>query len=347
MRCSGRATPSSAPTPDFVATIIQTRETQTKMDEDYYKILGIQRNASPKEIQQAYRKLARKFHPDLNPEDKTAKAKFQRVQQAYDVLNEPEKRELYDRYGNSFEAMQGGGPGRARQGASGFNEVDFNEIFGQRGEAAGFEGNFADLFQHFAAASGRGPTKKKARGSDIQHELTVPFQTALVGGDAEIAFVGASGNTETIAVKIPAGIDDGKKIRVRGHGQPGGRGGNPGDLIITIRVAPHPHFRRKGNHLEVDVPVTIAEAALGAKIDVPTPQGTITLTVPRGSSSGRRLRIKGHGVPKQDEPGKGQPGDLFAVLQIVMPGTIDDETAELIQKLAARQSFHPRADLRW
>jgi DnaJ-class molecular chaperone len=312
------------------------------MEDDYYKILGVKRDASQKEIQRAYRDLARKYHPDMNPGDKKAKEKFQRVQQAYDVLNDPEQREMYDRYGSSFQsAGAGGGPRYSYQnpGAGGaFEEFDFSQLFGGRGS----EG-FADIFRQFSGGRAQGRRAAPQRGSDLQHELEIPFRTSITGGEVALHVRRPSGKTEAITVKIPAGIEDGKKIRLRGQGDPGPRGGSPGDLLITVRVAQHPHFRRHGNDLEVLVPVTLAEAALGAKIDVPTPQGTITLTVPPGTSGGRRLRVKGRGIAS----GKAAAGDLYAELRIVLPKEIDEETAREIRAFDTRYPMNPRADLQW
>jgi DnaJ-class molecular chaperone len=314
----------------------------SNMEEDYYKILGVKRDASQKDIQRAYRELARKFHPDMNPEDKKAKEKFQRVQQAYDVLNDPEKREMYDRYGSSFQsAGAGGGPRYSYQNpgaGGGFEEFDFSQLFGGRGS----EG-FADIFRQFSGGRAQGRRAAPERSSDLQHELEIPFRMSITGGEAALHVRRPSGKTEAITVKIPAGIEDGKKIRLRGQGEPAARGAKPGDLLITVRVAPHPCYRRRGNDLEVLVPVTLAEAALGARIDVPTPQGTITLTVPPGTSGGRRLRVKGRGIATL----KGSAGDLYAELRIVLPKEIDDETARQIRAFDARYPINPRADLQW
>ena len=177
-------------------------------------------------------------------------------------------------------------------------------------------------------------------------ELEIPFVTAVQGGEAHIAVQCATGQIEKLAVKIPPGIDEGKRIRLRGQGE-SSDGGAPGDILITIHVEPHSWFTRHGNNLDVRVPVTLAEAGLGAKVDVPTLRGTISLRIPPGSSSGKRLRIKGHGVA----PYNGEPGDLFAEVQIVLPSLLDDESLELIKKLDAHveawQPQQPRRDLRW
>jgi curved DNA-binding protein len=328
------------------------------MAEDYYKTLGVSRDASAADIQKAYRDLARKYHPDLHPDDKDAKKKFQEVQAAFDVLNDQAKRERYDRYGSSFEsAGAGGGPRTtwswpggqgAPGGAGGPDEVDFSQIFGDRMEGGGF-GGLGDIFGQFRQPKGRkrGPAAAK-RGADLTSEAEIPFITSIVGGEVQLSLQRGSGETETIVVKIPAGIEDGKKIRLRGQGEASpARGGTAGDILITIRVGTHPFFTRRGNNLDVKVPVTLAEAVLGAKIEVPTPQGTIVLRVPPGTSSGRKLRAKGRGVAIKGV----DPGDLFAEILIVLPKNIDDASRELIQKFDAQTSQaapqNPRADLHW
>ena len=336
------------------------------MAEDYYKTLGVRREASQAEIQDAYRDLARRYHPDVNPNDKNAGKKFQEIQAAFDVLSDQKKRDLYDRYGSSFESMGAGGPqgggtwrgGEAGPGFGGFEGegFDFSQFFGERFGAqqggaggAGGAGGFADFFSQFRQPGGAGgarrPRERSARrGGDIEHELTVPFATSILGGKAQVAVRRASGKTETITVNIPPGIEDGKKIRLRGQGEPGPRGGAAGDILLVIHVAPHDQFERRGKHLLLKVPVTLAEAALGAKIDVPTPQGTVSLRVPPATSSGTKLRVKGRGVQFKD----GTAGDLLAEIQIVLPKHLDDESRQAIEKIAARQSQEdPRAKLRW
>jgi DnaJ-class molecular chaperone len=328
------------------------------MAEDYYKTLGVSREASQAEIQKAYRELARKYHPDMNPDDKTAKKKFQQVQAAFDVLNNPEKREMYDRYGSSFETMGAGGPqgGQAwgawpggAGGPGGFNpeDIDFSQFFGERfgQEGGGGGGGFGDFFTQFRKAGSpkapRGGTAR--RGADIVHELQIPFNTAILGGEVQLSVERRSGKTETLSVKIPPGIDDGKRIRVRGQGEPAPRRGTPGDILLTVRVAPHPCFQRHGNNLQVKVPLTLGEAAAGAKIDVPTPRGTVALKVPAGTSSGTRLRVKGQGVA----PKNGTPGDLFAEIQIVLPKTLSETDRQALREIDGHYPQEPRANLRW
>jgi DnaJ-class molecular chaperone len=320
------------------------------MEEDFYKILGLSRNANAEEIQKAYRKLARKYHPDVNP-DKNAKAKFQQVQRAYDVLNDPEKREMYDRYGSSFESAAAGsgptggtwrtyttGPGDA----GGFEGFDFSQIFG--GSRA--DTPFGDFFRQYESdqpAGGRRAGGRSRRGADLRHELTIPFNTAVTGGEARLRIHRPNGKEESITVKIPAGIDQGQTIRLRGQGELGPRNGVPGDLFITVHVSPHPFYRRKGLDLEVNVPVTLGEAALGTKIDVPTPHGVVSVKVPAATSSGKRLRIKGYGVAKPD----GEKGDLYAEIQIELPSRLDNGSIELVRKFDQQNPMNPRADLRW
>lgn len=180
-------------------------------------------------------------------------------------------------------------------------------------------------------------------GADLQHDLEVPFRTAVTGGEATIRIRRPHGEVETITVKIPAGIEDGKSIRLRGQGDPSPNGGPAGDLLVTIHVGSHQHFRRDGLDLTVEVPVTLAEAALGAKVDVPTPHGTITMTIPPGTSSGRKIRAKGYGIRAKE----GERGDLYAEILIAVPKQVDDASADLIRKLEARLKQFPREELSW
>jgi DnaJ-class molecular chaperone len=317
------------------------------MAKDYYATLGVSRDASPDDIQKAYRKLARKYHPDMNPDDATAKKRFQEVQSAFEVLSDAEKRKLYDQYGSNYEAMgAGGGPRQWRYTTTTGPQTfpfDIGDLFGEGGPEVEGGGGFADLFRHL----GRGRAGRRApraeRGNDLRAELTVPFATAVLGGQAALTVKRRDGNVETIKVKIPAGIEDGKKIRLRGQGEPGVGDAPAGDILITIHVSLHPYFRRTGNRLDVRVPVTLAEAALGAKVDVPTPHGTIALTVPPNTSGGTRLRIKGHGVRPANEP----PGDLFAEIEIVLPPGLTAEERQHLADISARYPQQPRAELRW
>jgi DnaJ-class molecular chaperone len=315
------------------------------MAEDYYQILGLQRGASPSDIQDAYRGLARKYHPDLNPDDAAAKENFQKVQQAYEVLNDPKKRDLYDRYGSAYESVGAGGPGAGpggatwsfRTGPGGAEHIDLSELFGGGG-------GFGDFFSQFAGGGPRGrarPTPR--RGADLHHAITIPFTTAVEGGEVRLEMTRAGGKQETISVRIPRGIENGKKIRLRGQGEASPTGGPAGDILLKVNVAPHSIYRRDGKDLEVAVPVTVAEAALGGKVDVPTPEGAITLTVPPATSSGKRLRIKGHGI----DDGHGTPGDLFAEIRIVLPENLDEKSRSLLVEFGKLNDMNPRSKLRW
>ncbi len=334
------------------------------MADDYYKTLGVSRDASSEQIQKAYRDLARKYHPDLNPDDKTAKEKFQKVQAAFDVLNDEKKRKMYDQFGPGFDQMGGGaGPGPRGGGAynwsgqmpEGFEGIDISQILGGMdpsmftGEASGgSRGGFGDFFEQLRGGGKRGGGRSKrgraaaAAGEDLHSEITIPFNTAVAGGQTELHFDRGRGKPETIAVKIPPGIADGGRIRLRGQGEPGAGGGPPGDILLTVHVAPHPHFRRHGDDLEVKLPVTLPEAVLGAKVDVPTPYGTIALRIPPRTNSGTRLRIKGHGVKHKD----GTKGDLYAEVQIMLPERLDDDLVSAARKLESNTD-NPRRDLRW
>ena len=335
------------------------------MADDYYATLGVSRTASAEEIQQAYRKLARKYHPYLNPDDAAAKKKFHDVQTAFDVLNDEKKRKLYDQYGSAYESVGGGpqgwpggsGAGQGFPGGGfpgsggaghGFPEKSFGggqgfdiNLEDLLGRGGGGGGGFADLFKQFG--SRKRQQAKPARGNNLKFELTVPFTTAVSGGEAQISIRRATGDMETLQVKIPIGIEDRKKIRLRGQGEPSPNGGPKGGLRITVQVAPQPYFRRTGKRLDVRVPVTLFEALHGAKIDMPTPQGTITLSIPPGTSSGRELRVKGHGVA----PKKGTPGDLFAEILIVLPKSLDEADRKQLETLTDKYSDDPRSDLRW
>ena len=302
------------------------------MAEDLYQTLGVDRDASKDEIKKAHRKLALKYHPDKSPDDKVASEKFKRAQEAYDVLSNEEKRAAYDRYGADFEKIRGSG---YQQGTEGFDGLDLEQIFGggggRGGERPQFDG-FSDFFEQMMGggrSGGGGPRQRKAppqQGSNVRHELEIPLQNAVQGGKTEFYL-----NDEKISVTIPPGVETGSKIRLRDRGQPSPNGGPSGDLILLIKVSDHPYFRRTGRNLELDLPVTIAEAVLGAKVDIPTASGTVTLSIPPGSSSGRRLRLKGQGVKHSD----GSSGDLYVIVQIELPKDPDEESRKLIEQFEA------------
>ena len=316
------------------------------MAEDLYQTLGVGRDASKDEIKKAHRKLALKYHPGKNPDDKVASEKFKRAQEAYDVLSDEEKRAAYDRYGADFEKIRSSG---YQPGAGGFDGLDLDQVFGGgragRGGGGGqtqFDG-FSDFFEQMMGGGGRGRgaggRQRQAppqKGGNTRHELEIPLQTAVQGGKTEFYL-----NDEKISVNIPAGVETGSKIRLRDRGQPSPNGGANGDLILLIKVSDHPCFRRNGRNLELNLPVSIGEAVLGAKIDIPTPSGTVALSIPANSSSGRRLRLKGQGVKQRD----GSAGDLFVVLQIEVPKEADEDSQKLVEQFDARNSLTLREGL--
>jgi DnaJ-class molecular chaperone len=321
------------------------------MAQDYYQLLEISRNASADEIQKSYRRLARKYHPDLNPDDKSAQQKFKEIQHAYDILSDPEKRQQYDQFGPDFERMgSGGSPFRGAGGGT----PDFENIFGGGGPGGfQFEGDIGDIFRQFTGGGGpRGRGRRPdapLKGQDVTAELTIPFNTAVVGGRASIS-ARRNGQTESIQLKIPPGVETGRKLRLRGQGEPSPNGGQPGDLFVKLTVAPHPHFRRNGKDLELRLPITLAEAMLGASIEIPTPNGKVELKIPPGSSSGRRLRVRGQGGLAEFGP----PGDLFVELHVKLPENLDSSqqnseelhrAVQTIQQLYGADS--PRSQLVW
>lgn len=292
---------------------------------DYYKLLGVNRSATADEIRKAYRKLARKYHPDVNKAD-DATTKFAEVQEAYDTLSDAEKRKMYDQFGSDGPG-QGGGfrgdPRWAQSAGGGYGQtVDFSDIFG-----SAFGGGGQSPFG--------GVQQRAAKGQDLTHSMTVTFMTALKGGSEEVP-VGGS----TVTLTIPAGIESGTKLRLKGKGNTGMMGGPSGDMIVTVSVGGHPLYQRHGLDVELEVDINIAEAALGTKVKLPLPLGgTIDMTIPAGVSSGSRLRVKGKGC----ETSGGKKGDFYAVIHIVAPKDIDEETKSLLEDLKQRLQ-NPRED---
>ncbi len=321
------------------------------MADDYYALLGVKRSASTDEIQKAYRKLARKYHPDLHAdksdrETKAAKEKFQQIQRAYDVLNDPQKRQMYDQYGSGFDAMgRGNSPFQGGGNPFGETDIDFSQIFGGGPKGRGASG-FENIFRQFGGMGGRAAAPPHPpgprRGDDIIQEITVPFHTAIKGGEHRLTFE-RRGKVETINVKIPAGIENKKKIRLRGQGMAGIDGGPRGDLLIKVTTASHPFYSRSGLNLMVSLPITLTEAVNGAKIDLPTPHGTLAVTVPPGSKNGKMLRLKGMGIKTENSS-----GDLMVKLQIQIPDTIPPSDRKLIKQLSPFWSDPEiRKDLTW
>jgi DnaJ-class molecular chaperone len=294
-------------------------KTASNMAEDYYKILGVERDASGEEITKAYRKLARKHHPDLNPDDKSAKKRFQEIQAAYDCLNDPAKRQKYNQFGSNYEQF-GNGPNPFTGSNGGGGGFDVGDLFGGGGPI--------DLGSIFGQFGSGGRQRRAAKGADVAAEISVPLATLIRGGETQI-HLNTNGKTESVAVKIPAGILPGKKIRLRGRGQvvPGGK---PGDLLLTVNAEPNIHYKVVEKNLELRLPITLQEAVEGARVDVKTPNGTITLTVPPMSSSGKKLRLKGQGLKSSD----GTAGDMIVELLIKLPDNIGPQDREKLREFS-------------
>jgi DnaJ-class molecular chaperone len=291
---------------------------------DFYQVLGVSKTATADEIRRAYRKLARENHPDVKKDDAAAAKRFQEIQEAYDVVGDAEKRKKYDQFGPNFEQMERAGGGFHPQGGQG--PVDFSEFFGGGGGGAGgFD--FGDLFGGGRRQRGpRGPV----RGANLQARVSVPFETAVRGGSVDVQ-LDQGGRISTLGVKIPAGIQPDSVIRLAGQGEPSPGGGPPGDLLLTVVVKPHRFFRREGNDLVMDLPLSPSEAALGTKAEVPTlSDGPVLLTIPPGTSSGMKLRLRGKGVV---DPTSKVAGDQFCVVKIVVPAKLSSECEGLYQKL--------------
>ncbi|MFN0054858.1 MAG: DnaJ C-terminal domain-containing protein [Planctomycetales bacterium] len=297
---------------------------------DYYATLGVSRTATPDEIRKAHKKLSRKYHPDLNKEAGAAD-KFQEVQDAFDVLGDATKRQQYDQFGTTFRE---GGPGGPQWSGSGAGPVDFRDVVGGQFDFESLLGN---------AFGGGGRRKGRTRaGENVEVEVEIPFQTAMEGGKYEFG-VQRGDKTERLSVKVPAGVDNGSLIRLSGQGQPGAGGGPPGDLLFRVRVGPHRYFRREGADLLVDVPVTITEAALGAKVEVPTlSEGLVVVTIPPGTSSGAKLRLRGKGTIDLNTKAR---GDQFVVVKIMAPQKPNARAKELLEELAQAAPQSPRGGL--
>jgi molecular chaperone DnaJ len=376
----------------------------TSTKQDYYDILGVPRKASAKDIRSAFRKLARKYHPDLNPGDKAAEEKFKQLQEAYDVLSDTKKRQMYDQYGFYSDTVPTGDYG-ARQDTGDQNvNFDFGGFdFG--GQASGGGSSFRDLFGQFFGGR-RGATVMEPEvepGGDLEYQIEIDFWDAVRGSVKKLQITrldtcetchgsGAVGTpqtcptcngtgsiqqtagkmrfnvpcnrcggtgklrtvcptcagegrlrkTETIDVRIPAGVDNGGRVRLPGKGNAGTMGAPPGDLYLRVVVRPHDFFERRGNDIYIKVPVTVAEASLGAKIEVPTIDGRSLVRIPPGTNSGRTLRLKEKGVPSAR---KGLRGDEYVEIQVIVPEPTDERVRNLMKELEELAPADPRKDL--
>src|SRR5690606_37691928 len=304
---------------------------QDWFDKDFYKVLGVSKDVSDADLKKEYRKLARKYHPDANPGDAKAEARFKEISEAYSVLSDPQQRAEYDQLralGAGAPRFSAGGGNFNRGQRQTFSAGDFEDLFGGMFGGGGF-GRSTGGFRGYG-----GPTK----GADVAATTTLDFRTAITGDTVKLT----RADGRPLNVRIPAGVADGQKIRLKGKGEPSFDGGEPGDLVITVTVKPHPVFTRDGLNLRVDVPVTFAEATLGATIEVPTLEGKpVRLKVPPGTPSGRVLRVKGRGVTT-----KNGTGDLLVTVQVAVPSNLPgDAKAKLEEFVAALPDENPRDDL--
>ncbi len=385
-------------------------------NQDYYKTLGVNRNASEDEIKKAYKRLARKYHPDLNPGDKNSEERFKKVQEAYEILSDPKKKQMFDQYG--FYSESGSvPPGGAQQGPGmGFGGFDFSDFMrnagaGQRGQQAGESagygaesGGFRDLFSQFFGGRQREAAQEPERGSDLEYALNIDFWQALKGTQIRLSIqrsdqcptchgTGSQGGasavcpqcngtgsvtqmagamkfsltcprcngsgrlknacptchgdgripqTESVEVRIPPGARTGSRLRVAGKGNAGTHGAPAGDLYITVRVEPHPFFVREGDDIHIRVPISVAEAGLGAKIEVPTVDGRALLKIPQGTQTGQKFRLREKGVFNSRTNAR---GDQIVEVYIQAPDVHDERTRELLRELAQLHPEDPRAAL--
>ena len=310
------------------------------MARDHYDALGVSRTASTEEIQRAYRQLARQYHPDVN-RDPGAEERFKEVSEAYSVLSDPDTRRRYDRFGPDFRQIPEGYESyadAAQTGRRGSRRVwvDSNIGGGDRGGGFGASGiNIDDLFSDlFGSRGASGPIS----GADQEAELELSVEDAYRGGTRRITLSGGAGEPASFEVVIPPGITDGQRIRLAGLGGQGSGGGTTGDLYLMVRIAPHPRYRVNGRDISVDLPLAPWEAALGASVPVLTPGGEAKVRVPAGSSTGRRLRLRGEGMPNP----RGTPGDLYAEVKIMVPRTLTPRERELFEALRRDSTFDPR-----
>jgi molecular chaperone DnaJ len=375
---------------------------------DYYEVLGVSRRASEADLKKAYRRLARKYHPDVNPGDRSAEARFKEISEAYQVLSDPQKRTTYDQFGHAaFTPPPPGSPGAGAGWPGGvrYQTVNLGDI-GDIGDLG-----LGDIFEEFLGrGSGARRTRirqdEPVRGADTYQNFTIDFKDAYTGKTVEMEFLrrivcpkcggtraepghppktcpdcrgtgqravqrgfiataqpcnrcGGSGRVithlctqcsgrgyttrmERVSVHIPAGVDTGSKVRLAGKGEPGENGGPPGDMLMNIEVRPHPLFERRGDNIYVDLPITFAEAALGAEVEAPTPGGLVMMRIPPGTESGKQFRLRGRGFPHVNSTGS---GDLFADIRIVVPRNLDMKSRELVRELARMNPQNPRLDM--
>jgi molecular chaperone DnaJ len=379
----------------------------TATKQDYYELLGVPRKAPAKEIRAAYRKLARKYHPDLNPGDKSAEEKFKQIQEAYDVLSDTKKRQMYDQFGFNTPGPGAPPPGAGYGGSPEDIHFDFSGFdFGGGQQGAGGGTSFRDLFNMFrGGANARRATGEREPGTDLEYQIDISFAEAMhgtvkklsitrldvcnvchgsgfapgdektcptCGGSGQVTQVsgkmrfqitcsrcggtgklhtmcrncGGEGRVErvdTLDVRIPPGAKTGSRVRVAGRGNAGFHGGPPGDLYFIINVQPHPFFERRGDDLYTVVPITVTEASLGAKVEVPTIDGRAQVRIPPGTNSGKKLRLREKGAPSAGQAGK--RGDQIVEVQVVVPRPADERVRQLLRDLAKVEHEDPRREI--
>ena len=379
------------------------------MARDYYETLGVKRNASADDIRKAYRRLARKYHPDLNPGDKASEDHFKQVQEAYDILSDSKKRKMYDQFGFYTDKAYPGDASGGFQGQRGtgfdFSGFDFSDFMSQAGGGRAETGGFGEIFSQFFGRGGRRQAQRKPeRGADLEYALSVDFWQAIRGTQVRLKInrhelcstcngsgsagggrtvcpeCNGSGNVSQMAgamrfslscprcegrgflrnacpachgdgrvvladeveVRIPPGVQSGSRLRVAGKGNAGAMGGPPGDLYITVRVEPHPFFERDGDDIKIKIPITVWEASLGAKIEVPTIDGRALLKIPQGTQNGQKFRLREKGVLNSR---KGIRGDQIVEVEVVAPSPRDERTRSLLRELAELHAEDPRAEI--
>jgi DnaJ-class molecular chaperone len=309
---------------------------------DYYATLGVAKSASEKEIKQAFRRLARKLHPDVNPGDKAAEARFKDINEAYEVLGNPETRKKYDELGSNWklyeQAQARGGPnpfagGRGGGSGGGFRTMtpeEMEEMFGGGGESHPFSDFFTTFFGGGGGATSERPRRRAGR--DVEHEIELTLEDASSGVTRRLEFQRGSGPSRSVDVRIPPGVAEGSRVRVGGEGEPGRNGGPAGDLFLRVRLAPHPVFERKGQDLYVNVPVPVTTAVLGGQVNVPTLAGTpARLKVPPLTQNGQVFRLRGYGMPSV---GSTEKGNLFARVDAQLPRALSPQAREHYTALA-------------
>lgn len=307
---------------------------------DYYKILGVEKTASQKEIKKAYRRLARKYHPDVNPGDKTAEARFKDINEAHEVLSDPEKRRKYDQLGANWQQWQrtGGDPRgfdwsqwfAGGQPGGGRVHVEYADL----GDLFGGSGGFSEFFRNIFGGMGGSQYSQRPRsrrGQDLEHTVEVTLEEAYSGTKRTFQM-----DSQRIEVKIPPGVDTGSRVRIAGKGGPGVGGGPGGDLYLHISVLPHKDFERNGDDLYCEVPVNLYTAVLGGEVAVPTLKGQVMLKIPPETQSSKRFRLKGLGMPNLKDPKV--TGDLYAEVKIVLPERLSKQEKELFAQLASMRS---------